>query len=201
MATGILIGYARVSTEDQDLRLQSDALREAGVLPKRIFKEKASGARGSRRPALAAALRACRAGDTICVWKLDRLGRDLAELIDTVRKLDAKGAHLRILTGLALDTRTAGGRFVFHIFGALAEFERELIRERTMAGLVAARARGRVGGRKRTVMPEMEDRAIALLKQGKTPAEVAAEIGVSPSLIYTRARGEWATRLAEGTAK
>jgi DNA invertase Pin-like site-specific DNA recombinase len=201
MATGILIGYARVSTEDQDLRLQKDALREAGVSPRRIYEEKASGARGTNRPGLAAALRACRKGDTICVWKLDRLGRDLAELIGTVRRLDAKGAHLRILTGLALDTRTAGGRFVFHIFGALAEFERELIRERTMAGLMAARARGRVGGRKRTVLPELEAKAISMLRAGETVPAVAKAIGVSPSLIYQRQRGEWASRLAEGTAK
>lgn len=197
----MLIGYARVSTEDQDLRLQMDALREAGVAKGRIYSDKASGARGTRRPGLAAALKACRKGDTICIWKLDRLGRDLAELIETVRLLDGKGAHLRILTGLQLDTRSAGGRFIFHVFGALAEFERELIRERTMAGLAAARARGRVGGRRRTVTPEMEAEAIRLLQAGTDPRKVAEAIGVSASLIYQRARGEWASRLAEGTAK
>lgn len=197
----MLIGYARVSTEDQDLRLQMDALREAGVARSRIYSEKASGGRGTKREALAGALRACRKGDTICVWKLDRLGRDLAELIETMRVLDAKGANLRVLTGLQIDTKTPGGRLIFHIFGALAEFERELIRERTMAGLVAARAEGRIGGRRRKVTPEMEDRAIALLRAGTDPRAVAADIGVSDSLIYQRVRGEWASRLAEGTSK
>jgi DNA invertase Pin-like site-specific DNA recombinase len=197
----LLIGYARVSTEDQDLRMQFDALAAGGVAKARIFSDKASGGRGTNRPGLAAALKACRKGDTICVWKLDRLGRDLFELIDTMRKLEAKGAHLRILTGLQIDTATAGGRLIFHIFGALAEFERELARERTMAGLAAAKARGRVGGRKRTVTAEMEAEAILLLKAGNDPRKVAAAIGVSASLIYQRMRGEWASRLAEGTAK
>lgn len=197
----MLLGYARVSTDDQDLRLQMDALRDAGVAKGRVYSEKASGGRGTSRPALAAALRACRKGDTICVWKLDRLGRDLAELIETMRVLDKKGANLRVLTGLQIDTKSPGGRLIFHIFGALAEFERELIRERTMAGLAAARARGRVGGRRRTVTAEMEAEAIALLKAGTDPRKVAEAIGVSASLIYQRARGEWAARLAEGTAK
>jgi DNA invertase Pin-like site-specific DNA recombinase len=196
----MLIGYARVSTEDQDLRLQMDALREAGVAKGRIYSEKASGGRGTKREALAGALRACRKGDTICVWKLDRLGRDLAELIDTMKVLDAKGANLRVLTGLQIDTKTPGGRLIFHIFGALAEFERELIRERTMAGLVAARAQGRVGGRRRQVTPEMEAEAIRLLQAGTDPRKVADAIGVSASLIYQRARGEWSARLAEGTS-
>lgn len=197
----MLIGYARVSTEDQDLRLQMDALRDAGVPKARVYAEKASGGRGTKRPALGAALKACRKGDTICVWKLDRLGRDLAELIETMRVLDAKGANLKVLTGLQIDTKTPGGRLIFHIFGALAEFERELIRERTMAGLVAARAQGRVGGRRRQVTPEMEVEAIRLLQAGTDPRKVAEQLGVSASLIYQRARGEWAARLAEGTAK
>jgi DNA invertase Pin-like site-specific DNA recombinase len=197
----MLIGYARVSTEDQDLRLQFAAMADGGVERSRVFSEKASGARGTHRPALAAALKALRKGDTLVVWKLDRLGRSVEELIATMRALDAKGANLRILTGLQVDTTTAGGRFIFHVFAALAEFERELIRERTVAGLNAARAQGRVGGRRRKVTPDMEDRAIRLLKAGTDPRRVAAEIEVSPSLIYQRMRGEWAARLAEGTAK
>jgi DNA invertase Pin-like site-specific DNA recombinase len=196
----MLIGYARVSTEDQTMALQHDALKADGVPRTRVYEEKASGARGTVRPALAAAMKALRKGDTLVVWKLDRLGRDLAELIETVRKIEAKGANLRVLT-MQIDTSTPGGRFIFHIFGALAEFERELIRERTMAGLAAARAQGRVGGRKRQVTPDMEARAIFLLKGGMDPRKVAADLGVSASLIYQRARGEWATRLAEGTAK
>lgn len=196
-----LFGYARVSTEDQELRLQVAALTEAGVEPRRIFAEKASGARGTKREALAAILKAARPGDSIIIWKLDRLGRSLEELIATMRTLDARGINLRILTGLALDTATAGGRFIFHIFGALAEFERELIRERTMAGLAAARAAGRVGGRKRQVTPEQEAEAIQRLRAGDPVPVVAKAIGVTTSLIYQRMRGEWASRLAEGTAK
>lgn len=195
----LLIGYARVSTSDQDLRLQIEALLAAGVPEQRIYREKASGARGTVRPALAAAMKALRKSDTLVVWKLDRLGRSLEELIDTVRRLEAKGANLRILT-MQIDTATPGGRFIFHIFGALAEFERELIVERTNAGLAAARAQGRVGGRKR-IPAETEAEAIRLLKQGMDPREVSKRVGISKTLIYNRMRGEWAWALAEGTAK
>jgi DNA invertase Pin-like site-specific DNA recombinase len=197
----VLIGYARVSTEDQDLRLQHVALKEAGVSPRRTYSEKKSGARGTKREALAAALKACRRGDTLVVWKLDRLGRSLEELVLTVRRMEERGVNLRILTGLQIDTSTAAGKLMFHIFAALAEFERELIRERTMAGLKAAAAEGRKGGRRRQVSPEDEDRAIAMLRAGHDVPAVAQAIGRSESLIYQRIRGEWAGRLAEGTAK
>jgi len=119
-ANGILIGYARVSTEDQDLSLQDDALTKAGVPPHRIYKEKASGATEDR-PAFIAAFKALRAGDTLVVWKLDRLGRNLGRLIQTIDRIKAKGAHLRVLTE-SIDTTTSIGVLMFHIIGAFAEF-------------------------------------------------------------------------------
>ena len=138
----MLIGYARVSTQEQDLALQLDALKAAGC--ERIYEERASGAQRDR-PELKAALGYMREGDTLVVWKLDRLARSLKQLIDTVEDLGARGIGLRSLTE-AIDTTTSGGKLIFHIFAALAEFERAVIRERTLAGLAAARARGRKGG-------------------------------------------------------
>src|SRR4029453_14172599 len=138
----LAIGYARVSTQEQDLALQLDALRAAGC--ERIYTEKASGAQRDR-PQLQAALDYMRADDTLVVWKLDRLARALRQLLDTVETLHARQMGLRSLTE-AIDTSTPGGTLVFHLFGALAEFERSLIRERTRAGLAAARARGRPRG-------------------------------------------------------
>jgi DNA invertase Pin-like site-specific DNA recombinase len=139
----MLIGYARISTTDQTLALQQDALTAAGC--EKIFTDTASGSRPDR-PGLAEALNLARAGDMLVVWRLDRLGRSLAHLIETVRDMQDRGIHFRSLQE-RLDTATSGGKLVFHVFGALAEFERDLIRGRTMAGLVAARARGRRGGR------------------------------------------------------
>src|SRR3712207_6085330 len=141
----MLIGYARVSTLDQTLALQQDALRAAGC--ERIFTDTASGARADR-PGFADVLGHLRHGDTLVVWRLDRLGRSLEHLIETIRHLQEQGIQFKSLQE-QLDTATSGGKLVFHVFGALAEFERDLIRERTQAGLVAARARGRVGGRDR----------------------------------------------------
>src|SRR5690349_6433555 len=140
----MLIGYARVSTTDQTTALQEDALAKAGC--DRIFTDTASGSR-SDRPGLAEALTYVRTGDTLVVWRLDRLGRSLAHLIKTVMQLKDRGVNFKSLQE-QLDTTTSGGKLVFHFFGAVAEFERDLIRERTMAGLAAARARGRRGGRK-----------------------------------------------------
>lgn len=137
------VGYARVSTHDQDLALQLDALHVTGC--ERIFTEKASGAQRDR-PQLHAALDYMRADDTLVVWKLDRLARSLRQLLDTVEALHSRHIGLRSLTE-AIDTGTPGGTLVFHLFGALAEFERSIIREWTRAGLAAARARGRTGGR------------------------------------------------------
>ena len=195
-ATGLLIGYARVSTEDQKLDLQTDALAKAGVQQSRIYSDHASGGPGTARPGFKAALRACRKGDTLVVWKLDRLGRSLLEVLTVCEGLKAKGVELRILTE-SIDTGTVMGRFMLHLLAALAEMERGLIIERTKAGLEAARSRGRIGGRIRTVTAADERKAIRLLRAGKPVPEVARALGVSKSLIYHRARGEWAPRIAK----
>src|SRR6266704_1041561 len=141
----MLIGYARVSTNEQNLDLQRDALRKAGVTAKHIFTDKITGTK-EERPGLTEALSHLREGDTLVVWRLDRLGRSLKHLIETVTALKQQGIAFKSITE-NIDTATATGQLVFHIFGALAEFERNLIRERTIAGLESARARGRLGGR------------------------------------------------------
>src|SRR5919109_709204 len=141
----MLIGYARVSTNEQHLDLQRDALRKAGVAAKDIYTDKVTGVK-AERPGLQAALTHLREGDTFIVWRLDRLGRSLKHLIETVTKLQQQHIAFHSITE-NINTSTATGQLVFHIFGALAEFERNLIRERTIAGLEAARARGRLGGR------------------------------------------------------
>ena len=174
------IGYARVSTIDQDLALQLDALAKAGC--DRVFQDKASGAKADR-PGLTAALSFVREGDILTVWKLDRLGRSLPHLIETVNALEARGVSFRSLTE-AIDTTTPGGRLVFHIFGALGQFERDLIRERTRAGLDAAAARGRQGGRKPVVTEEKLRRARTLVAQGFTVREAAARIKVGKTVLY-----------------
>lgn len=198
---GLLIGYARVSTSDQKMDLQRDALRREGVAEGRIFTDTASGGPGTNRPGFAAAIRACRKGDTLVVWKLDRLGRSLLEVLEVCQRLEKKGAGLHVITD-KIDTSTAMGRFVLHILAALAEMERGLIVERTKAGLASAKARGRVGGRKPWKMDaEKEARAIEMLRAGHDIPTVAAEVGVSISLIYQRARGVWAPRIAEGAGK
>src|SRR6187397_2709116 len=141
----MFISYARVSTEDQTLALQQDALQQAGC--ERIFTDTASGSRVDR-PGLEEAIEYVRPGDTLVVWKLDRLGRSLPHLIDTIRQLQERGVGFKSLTE-QIDTTTSGGKLIFHVFAALAEFERDVIRERTHAGLAAARARGRRGGHPR----------------------------------------------------
>ena len=177
----MLVGYARVSTQDQNPELQLDALKGAGC--ERVFEEKASGAKRDR-PDLAAALSFMRSGDTLVVWKLDRLARSLKQLMETVEDLSARGIGFRSLTE-AIDTTTSGGRLVFHIFGALAEFERGIIRERTTAGLDAARARGRVGGRPKALTSDDLAVARTLLKDGTlTIAQVAERLGVASSTLY-----------------
>ena len=171
----MLIGYARVSTRDQNHDLQLDALSEAGC--RKIFEEKLSAANRDR-PQLQAALDYVRAGDTLVVWKLDRLARSLKQLIETVEMLAEREIGFRSLTE-NIDTTSSGGRLIFHVFGALAEFERSIIRERTTAGLVAARARGRVGGRPRSLSEEDIHIAKALLRDGKlTIAEIAERLDV-----------------------
>jgi DNA invertase Pin-like site-specific DNA recombinase len=145
--TSRLIGYARVSTTGQELQLQNDALLQAGVTKKLIFIDKVSGAK-SARPGLDECLRQLREGDTLVVWRLDRLGRSVRHLIDLVEGLRQRKVGFKSICDGAIDTTTASGELIFHIFTALAQFERRLIQERTKAGLTAARARGRLGGRK-----------------------------------------------------
>ena len=177
----MLVGYARVSTQEQDLALQLDALKTAGC--SRVFEEKASGAQ-RERPALKAALEYMREGDTLVVWKLDRLARSLKQLIETVEEFGARDVGLRSLTE-AIDTTTAGGKLVFHIFAALAEFERGVIRERTLAGLQAARARGRTGGRPPALKAKDLAAAKALLLDPEiTVVQVAKRLGVAASTLY-----------------
>src|SRR6201991_1484268 len=144
------IGYVRVSKADgsQVLDLQMDALRAAGVEPDNIYEDQASGKKDDR-PGLAACLKALRKGDVLVIWKLDRLGRNLKHLVNTVHELTERGIGFKVLTGAPIDTTTPAGKLTFAIFAGLAEFERDLIRERTIAGLEAARARGRKGGRRR----------------------------------------------------
>ncbi len=178
---GHLVGYARVSTAVQDPALQLDALGVAGCW--RVFTDYASGSREDR-PELAAALDCLRPGDTLVVWRLDRLGRSLQHLIDTVTALQERGVGFRSVTE-SIDTTTAGGRLVFHLFGALAEFERQLIRDRTLAGLAAARARGRVGGRPRTMTPAKLRLARAMRAQDPPVSlgQIATELGLAKSTV------------------
>lgn len=182
----MLIGYARVSTQDQTPALQLDALQAAGC--ERVFEEKASGAQRDR-PELKAAIDYARPGDTLVVWKLDRLARSIKQLIETVEGLEAQNIGFRSLTE-TIDTTTAGGRLVFHIFAGLAEFERSIIRERTMAGLASARARGRLGGRPRSLTEADLAAARALLSDPNITVDAAAKrLGVAPSTIYRHLPG------------
>jgi DNA invertase Pin-like site-specific DNA recombinase len=175
------IGYARVSRRDQDPAMQEDELRRAGC--EKVVWEKGSGAR-SDRPGLAQALDYTRKDDTLVVWRLDRLGRSLKDLISLVEDLQERGVEFQSLRE-AIDTNTSGGRLVFHIFGALSEFEREVIRERTQAGLDAARARGRKGGRKKALTDKQVKTAQKMLRDPETTVtEVSEALGVSRSTIY-----------------
>ncbi len=175
-----MIGYARVSTAEQDTSLQTDALRTAGC--ERIFEDTVSGAKADR-PGLAEALAYLREGDVLAVWRLDRLGRSLPHLIETIAALEARGVGFRSLTE-AIDTTTPGGRLIFHVFGALGQFERDLIRERTKAGLAAAAARGRKGGRKPVVTNDRLQRARELIDSGLNVREAAGRIKVSKTALY-----------------
>ncbi len=174
------IGYARVSTEDQHLALQTDALEK--VRCERLFTDKASGNR-TDRPGLKEALSHLRAGDTLVVWKLDRLGRGVKGLVDLVTDLEARKIHFQSLTD-QIDTSTPAGRFFFHVMASLAQMERELIVERTRAGLEAARRKGRIGGRKRRMTESKVESARQLLAGGMSPGEVAQNLGVSVPTLY-----------------
>lgn len=176
-----LIGYARVSTDDQNASLQVDALKKAGCI--KVFTDHASGSKASR-PELDRMLDQLRAGDVIVVWRLDRLGRSLKNLIELVEGLADRGVGFRSLSE-SIDTTTANGRLFFSIMGALAEFERDLIRERTNAGLLAARARGRVGGRPSVMNAKKIDKARKLYDSRQhTVAEIADMLNVSVATIY-----------------
>ena len=182
----MLIGYARVSKADgsQVLDAQRDALTAAGVAPDRIYEDQASGRRDDR-PGLEACLKALQPGNTLVVWKLDRLGRDLKHLVAVVDELRSRGVGFRVLAGAEIDTTTANGRLVFGIFASLAEFERELIAERTRAGLAAARARGRAGGRPRKMDQAMLRIAMSAMADRETDVQdLARRLGVSRSLLY-----------------
>ena len=180
------IGYARVSTGDQDTALQLDALRKAGC--KKLFEDKASGVK-TDRPGLAEAVRYARDGDTLTVWKLDRLGRSMKHLIEIVTELESKGVGFRSITE-NIDTTTPGGRLVFHLFGALAQFERDLIRERTRAGLQAAEERGRRGGRQAVVTPEKLAKARQHLAAGLNVREAAARVKIGKTALYEALKAE-----------
>jgi DNA invertase Pin-like site-specific DNA recombinase len=178
---GLLLGYARVSTPAQDPALQHDALTAAGCY--RVFTDTASG-QASERPELDRLVDQLRPGDTLVVWRLDRLGRSLRHLIEFTAALDARTVGFRSL-GEGIDTTTPGGRLVFHLFGALAEFEQALIRERTQKGLEAARARGRNGGRRRVMTPDKLTLARSMYDTKQYPmAVIARAVGASPASIY-----------------
>ena len=180
----MLIGYARVSTQEQTLALQQDALQTLGCEP--IFTDTASGTK-TDRPGLDQALHYVRSGDTLVVWRLDRLGRSLKHLIETISQLNERGIGFKSIQE-NIDTATSGGKLIFHMFGALAEFERDLIRERTQAGLVAARARGRKGGRPRS--PALnDDKKVAMAQalytdKRNTIADICATLRVSRATLY-----------------
>ena len=175
-----LIGYARVSTAEQDTDLQTDALRKAGC--ERIFEDTVSGVKADRH-GLAAALAYLRDGDVLAVWRLDRLGRSLPHLIETISALEARGVGFRSLTE-SIDTTTSGGRLIFHVFGALGQFERDLIRERTKAGLAAAAARGRKGGRKPVITADKLQRAREHITNGLNVREAAMRLKVGKTALY-----------------
>ena len=176
----MLIGYARVSTDDQTLDLQRDALKEAGC--ERIFEDTAGGT--VERPNLQQALSHLRAGDTLVVWRLDRLGRSLKDLIARAEELRIQGVGLKSVKE-AIDTDSSSGRLIFHIFGALAEFERALIRERTQAGLQAARARGRKGGRRKRLDRGQRAHAVELYRSRKhTVKQICGLMGISRATLY-----------------
>jgi DNA invertase Pin-like site-specific DNA recombinase len=177
----MLIGYARVSTDDQNLDLQHDALKKAGC--EQIYEDQLSGAR-AERPGLQQALAYARSGDTLVVWRLDRLSRSLKDLIDMVATLETKGIGLKSLQE-SIDTTVSSGKLVFHIFGALAEFERNLIRERTQAGLAAARARGRKGGRPKSLNQDKQALTVKFYEEKKHSIDqICKMMGVSKPTIY-----------------
>jgi DNA invertase Pin-like site-specific DNA recombinase len=184
----MLIGYLRISKADgsQTLDLQRDALISAGVSPKHLYQDEVSGKK-ARRTGLDACLKALRKGDVLVVWKLDRLGRDLRHLVNTVQDLADRGIGFRVLAGQGaeIDTTTPSGKLIFGIFASLAEFERELTRERTRAGLAAARARGRKGGRKyELTKAQVRLAQAAMSKRDTSVTELCDELGIARTTLY-----------------
>jgi len=176
----MLIGYARVSTSDQNLDLQKEALLKIGC--ERIYEDEISGTI-KERPGLNKTIEILRAGDTLVVWKLDRLGRSVKNLISLISDLNSKDIHFKSITD-SIDTSTPSGRFFFHVMASLAEMERELIVERTKAGLAAAKKLGRVGGRKRKMTNSKINSAKKLLASGVVPKDVAENLGISVATLY-----------------
>jgi DNA invertase Pin-like site-specific DNA recombinase len=196
----MLIGYMRVSKSDgtQTLDLQRDALLTAGVASERLYEDLASG-RKDARPGLDACLKALQPGNTLVVWKLDRLGRDLKHLVTLIEDLRQREVELKVLAGAGaqIDTTTANGRLVFGIFAALAEFEAELIRERTRAGLAAARARGRLGGRPRKMTKDTLHMAMsAMADPNSNASEVARRLGMTTTTLYEYVNGDGSLKQA-----
>jgi DNA invertase Pin-like site-specific DNA recombinase len=176
----MLVGYARVSTQDQNLELQLSALKEIGCT--KLYQDQISGTKNTR-PGMQLALEILRENDTLVVWKLDRLGRTVKGLVDLVNKLHEKNIHFKSITD-NVDTSTPSGRFFFHIMASLAQMERELMAERTKAGLAAARTQGRIGGRKRKMTKSKIESAKNLLASGTLPKDVARNLGVSIPTLY-----------------
>ncbi len=182
--TPILIGYARVSTHDQNLDLQQDALQQAGC--EKIFVDEVSGAQAAR-PGLQQAMDQLREGDVLVVWRLDRLGRSLRNLLELVVQLEDKKVGFSSLQE-SMDTSSSGGKLIFHVFGALAEFERNLIRDRTNAGLAAARARGRTGGRPKKLDDDQRELVARLYKEHTPIPEILKTVKISKSTLYSYVR-------------
>ena len=183
--TGRIVGYARVSTSDQDLSLQVDALKQHGCTDTLIFVEKASGAR-AQRPGLERCLDSLSHGDILLVWRLDRLGRSMPHLVSLIEELRKRGVGFRSICDGVIDTTTASGELVFNIFSALAQFERRLIQERTRAGLAAARARGRLGGRKRIDPTDPRVQTAKLMYKDRSMAikDICISLNISRSTLY-----------------
>ena len=179
---------ARVSTEDQELRLQITALREAGVPEKHIVREKASDKAGSDRPLYAKLLEKLNDGDRLVVWKVDRLGRSTLDALQTAKALDARGVSI-VITTLGIDLKTPSGRLVFGVMSQIAEFEHTLIRERVIAGMADAKARGKHVGRRHTLKPSQRDEAVRLHLEGKSLGAIAEMFGCGKSIVFRAVKG------------
>ena len=184
-----IYGYARVSTEDQELGLQITALTEAGVAKKDIVQEKASGKEGADRPKYVGLLAKLRDGDKLVVWKVDRLGRSTLDALNTAKDLDARGVRI-VITTLGVDLKTPAGRLVFGVLAQIAEFERELIKERVTAGIAAARKRGVAFGRRHTLRPNQRAEAVRMhLEEGKSIGAIAALFGCGRTVVHRAIHG------------